>query len=133
MKIAIAQINTTIGDFDGNADKIVDAWRRADEAGAALVVLPELALCGYPPRDLLAKPAFLRQNQATLERLAKRGGRAVAVVGQRVSTSNRIAQLIVVSRMEVSFQLTQRDFGQLANNGGQGATSRLINKKLRII
>ena len=81
MKIAIAQINTTVGDFDGNSDKIVDAWRRADEAGAELVVLPELALCGYPPRDLLAKPAFLRQNQAALERLAKRGGRAVAVVG----------------------------------------------------
>lgn len=81
MKIAIAQINTTVGDFDGNSDKIVDAWRCADEAGAELVVLPELALCGYPPRDLLAKPAFLRQNQATLERLAKRGGRAVAVVG----------------------------------------------------
>ena len=81
MKIAIAQINTTVGDFDGNSDKIVDAWWRADEAGAELVVLPELALCGYPPRDLLAKPAFLRQNQATLERLAKRGGRAVAVVG----------------------------------------------------
>ena len=81
MKIAISQINTTVGDFDGNSDKIVDAWRRADEAGAELVVLPELALCGYPPRDLLAKPAFLRQNQATLERLAKRGGRAVAVVG----------------------------------------------------
>ena len=56
MKIAIAQINTTVGDFDGNSDKIVDAWRRADEAGAELVVLPELALCGYPPRDLLAKP-----------------------------------------------------------------------------
>jgi len=81
MKIAISQINTTVGDFDGNSDKIVDAWRRADEAGAELVVLPELALCGYPPRDLLAKPAFLRQNQAALERLAKRGGKAVAVVG----------------------------------------------------
>ena len=81
MKIAIAQINSTIGDFGGNADKIADAWRRADEAGAALVVLPELALCGYPPRDLLAKPAFLRQNQAALESLAKRGGKAVAVVG----------------------------------------------------
>ena len=81
MKIAIAQINTTVGDFDGNSDKIVDAWRRADAAGAERVVLPELALCGYPPRDLLAKPAFLRQNQAALERLAKRGGRAVAVVG----------------------------------------------------
>jgi NAD+ synthase/NAD+ synthase (glutamine-hydrolysing) len=81
MKIAIAQINSTIGDFGGNADKIADAWRRADEAGAELVVLPELALCGYPPRDLLAKPAFLRQNQAALESLAKRGGKAVAVVG----------------------------------------------------
>ena len=81
MKIAIAQINTTIGDFDGNADKIVDAWQRADEAGAALVVLPELALCGYPPRDLLAKPAFLRQNQEALESLTKRSGKAVAVVG----------------------------------------------------
>ena len=81
MNIAISQINTTVGDFDGNSDKIVDAWRHADEAGAELVVLPELALCGYPPRDLLAKPAFLRQNQVALDRLAKRGGRAVAVVG----------------------------------------------------
>ena len=81
MNIAISQINTTVGDFEGNSDKIVDAWRHADEAGAELVVLPELALCGYPPRDLLSKPAFLRQNQVALERLAKRGGRAVAVVG----------------------------------------------------
>jgi len=81
MKIAIAQINSTVGDFDGNSDKITDAWRRADEAGAELVVLPELAVCGYPPRDLLAKPAFLRRNQEALEGLAKRGGKAVAVVG----------------------------------------------------
>ena len=81
MNIAISQINTTVGDFDGNCDKIVDAWRHADEVGAELLVLPELALCGYPPRDLLSKPAFLRQNQVALERLAKRGGRAVAVVG----------------------------------------------------
>ena len=81
MNIAISQINTTVGDFDGNCDKIVDAWRHADEAGAELLVLPELALCGYPPRDLLSKPAFLRQNQVALDRLAKRGGRAVAVVG----------------------------------------------------
>ena len=81
MKIAIAQINSTVGDFDGNSDKITDAWRRADEAGAELVVLPELAVCGYPPRDLLAKPAFLRRNQEALEGMAKRGGKAVAVVG----------------------------------------------------
>ena len=81
MKIAIAQINSTVGDFDGNSDKITDAWRRADEAGAELVVLPELAVCGYPPRDLLAKPAFLRRNQEALKALVKRGGKAVAVVG----------------------------------------------------
>jgi len=81
MKVAIAQVNTTVGDFDGNSDKITEAWHRADEAKAALLVLPELALCGYPPRDLLAKPAFLRQNQEALERLAKRSGKAVAVVG----------------------------------------------------
>ncbi|MDP6252515.1 MAG: NAD+ synthase [Verrucomicrobiota bacterium] len=81
MKIAIAQINSTVGDFDGNADKIANAWRCADEAGAGLIVLPELALCGYPPRDLLAKPAFLRQNQAALEHLARCGSKAVAVVG----------------------------------------------------
>ncbi|MDP6753844.1 MAG: NAD+ synthase [Verrucomicrobiota bacterium] len=81
MKIAIAQVNATVGDFDGNSDKIAEAWRRADEAGAALIVLPELALCGYPPRDLLAKPAFLRRNREALDALAKRGGRAVAVVG----------------------------------------------------
>ncbi len=81
MKIAIAQINSTIGDFDGNTAKIADAWQRADEAATELIVLPELALCGYPPRDLLAKPAFLRKNQAALKRLAKRGGKAIAVVG----------------------------------------------------
>ena len=81
MKIAIAQINTTVGDFDGNTEKITEAWQRADEAEADLVVFPELALCGYPPRDLLFKPAFLKDNEAALERLAKRGSKAVAVVG----------------------------------------------------
>ena len=57
---------------------------------------------------------------------------AVAAVGQRVSTSDRIARLIVADRLEVSFQLTQRDFGRLAGDGGRGATSRLIGKKLRV-
>ena len=95
MKIAIAQINTTVGDFDGNSYKIAEAWQRADEAGAECVVFPELALCGYPPRDLLFKPAFLEANQAALERLAKRGGNAVAVIGfasQNDSDSGRPAR-----------------------------------------
>ena len=81
MKIAIAQINTTVGDFAGNSDKIIDFWHQADKSGAKIVVFPELALCGYPPRDLLLKKSFIIENELALEQLAKRGGKAVAVVG----------------------------------------------------
>ena len=70
MKIALAQINTTVGDFAGNASKILEFARRAHAQGAALVVFPELALCGYPPRDLVEKPAFLDRAEAELQRLA---------------------------------------------------------------
>ena len=57
--VALAQINPTVGDLAGNARRIVDAARRAHAAGAQLVVTPELALCGYPPEDLLLRPAFM--------------------------------------------------------------------------
>jgi NAD+ synthase (glutamine-hydrolysing) len=60
IKVALAQINPTVGDLAGNARRIVDAARRAHAAGAQLVVTPELALCGYPPEDLLLRPAFMR-------------------------------------------------------------------------
>lgn len=70
MKIALAQINTTVGDFPGNVGKIVSYARCAQERGADLVVFPELALCGYPPRDLVEKPEFVRRSEAELERLA---------------------------------------------------------------
>ena len=73
MKIAIAQINTTVGDFIGNSNKIAEFWDQADNSGADMVVFPELALCGYPPRDLLLKKAFLRENEEALERLIKIG------------------------------------------------------------
>ena len=81
MKIAIAQINTTVGDFSGNSDKIINSWLQADELGAEIVVFPELALCGYPPRDLLLKKNFLIENELQMERLTKKSGKAVAVVG----------------------------------------------------
>ena len=60
IKVALAQINATVGDLEGNARRIVDAARRAHAAGASLLVTPELALCGYPPEDLLLRPAFMR-------------------------------------------------------------------------
>jgi NAD+ synthase/NAD+ synthase (glutamine-hydrolysing) len=69
MKIALAQINTTVGDFAGNIDRIVRFARSAQERGADLVVFPELALCGYPPRDLVERPGFIRKSETELERL----------------------------------------------------------------
>jgi len=70
MRIALAQINTTVGDFAGNVDRILRFARRAVERQADLVVFHELALCGYPPRDLVEKPEFIRRTEAELERLA---------------------------------------------------------------
>ena len=72
VKIAIAQINATVGDPAGNVDLIVDAARRAHAQGAQLVVAPELALCGYPPEDLLLRPAFMSACAAALAELAAR-------------------------------------------------------------
>lgn len=79
MKIALGQINTTVGDFRGNAEKIVTHARRATSAGAGLIIFPELSVCGYPPRDLLEKPAFLRKNQESAERIATET-RGIAVI-----------------------------------------------------
>lgn len=70
MKIALAQINTTVGDFSGNFDRIVKFACRASEEGADLVVFPELALCGYPPRDLVENPQFLERSEREIQRLA---------------------------------------------------------------
>ena len=58
MKIAIAQINCTVGDFTGNVTKILAATEQAKQSGADLVITPELALCGYPPQDLLLRTEF---------------------------------------------------------------------------
>ncbi len=70
MKIAIAQLNPTIGDLAGNAQKILAAAQQAANQGARLLLTPELSLCGYPPRDLLMHPDFVAAMSATLEQLA---------------------------------------------------------------
>lgn len=81
-RLALAQIDTTVGDFPGNAGKIRLATERARAAGARLVIFPELALCGYPPRDLLDLPEFLDRARATLEELARPAewSRGIAIV-----------------------------------------------------
>ncbi|MBC7972421.1 MAG: NAD+ synthase [Verrucomicrobia bacterium] len=70
MKIAIAQLNPTIGDLTGNAQKILAAAQQATDRGARLLLTPELSLCGYPPRDLLMNPGFVAAMAETLEQLA---------------------------------------------------------------
>lgn len=70
MKIALGQINPTVGDFSGNATKIIEFSRRAREAGAGLILFPELSVCGYPPRDLVERPSFVRHNRESAEHIA---------------------------------------------------------------
>ena len=70
MKIALGQINPTVGDFSGNAAKIVQFALQARTAGAGLILFPELAVCGYPPRDLVERPWFVARNRTTVERIA---------------------------------------------------------------
>jgi NAD+ synthase/NAD+ synthase (glutamine-hydrolysing) len=70
MRIALGQINSTVGGLSGNAQKMLQFARRAAEAGAQVVVFPELSLTGYPPRDLLEKESFLDQTEQHLQRLA---------------------------------------------------------------
>jgi len=70
VKIALAQINPTVGDFSGNLEKIVAASRRAAAEGARLTVFSELAICGYPPADFLEKPSFLARCRSAVNELA---------------------------------------------------------------
>ncbi len=80
-KIAIAQINPTVGDLEENTIKIIDYIRKAKEQGADVVVFPELAITGYPPKDLLLKPSFVKQNKEKLEEIVKNSKGIDAVVG----------------------------------------------------
>jgi NAD+ synthetase len=71
MKIAIAQLNPTIGDLPGNAQQILDAAHKAAHKGASVLLTPELSLCGYPPRDLLLNPGFINAIEERLTQLAQ--------------------------------------------------------------
>lgn len=81
MKIALGQINTTIGDFTGNIAKIVEFSGRARQAGAKLILFPELSICGYPPRDLVEKTSFLNRNLTALQEVADKTSGIAVVCG----------------------------------------------------
>src|SRR5438132_12531229 len=71
MRIALGQINTTVGDLAGNVDRMAAAARRASEMRADVIAFPELSTTGYPPRDLVEKPSFIERSECETLRLAR--------------------------------------------------------------
>src|SRR5437762_5470939 len=81
MRLVLAQINTTVGDLDGNRERILRGLDEARAAGADLVLYPELAVTGYPPEDLLLRPGFVRAAAESLRELARKTRGLTALVG----------------------------------------------------
>jgi NAD+ synthase (glutamine-hydrolysing) len=81
LRIALAQLNPTVGDLEGNLAKLIEAYDRADALGCDVIAYPELSITGYPPEDLVLKPRFVADNLATLERFAAHTRGCAAVVG----------------------------------------------------
>ncbi len=106
LRLALAQINPTVGDLAGNERRIVDALGRARAAGAQLVVLPELAVTGYPPEDLLLKEHFLRDAAAAVQRIAQTAGDMVAVIGfpERTEDVYNAAAVVVGGRVAAIYR-----------------------------
>ncbi|MCU1459431.1 MAG: synthetase [Actinomycetia bacterium] len=81
LRVAAAQLDLEVGDLEGNAARMLEAYEHAEAAGCDLVAFPELSVTGYPPEDLLLRPAFVSQAQEMLEKIAVRTGRTAAVIG----------------------------------------------------
>ena len=81
MRIALGQINTTVGDFSGNSAKIIEYARRARSGGVRLILFPELSICGYPPRDLVERPWFVQRNWQAIETIARETNGIAVICG----------------------------------------------------
>ena len=104
LKISLAQINPTVGDLAGNTRKILEYTAQAQKAGAQLVVFPELAVCGYPPEDLLLKKHFVADNIKALDALVKKA-RGISVIAGFVDSDStgkiyNAAALIVDGKLQ---------------------------------
>jgi NAD+ synthase (glutamine-hydrolysing) len=89
VRIALGQLNTTVGDLEGNVDRLAEWSARATEAGADLICFPELAISGYPPEDLVLRPEFVRDNLEALEELARRTADGCPVLTGFIDRSER--------------------------------------------
>ncbi len=102
LRVAIAQINTVVGDFKANADKVKTGIKQARQLNADVILFPELTLSGYPPEDLLHKQGFIQENQTTLERIVPHTKGITAIVGTIEPSGNKLynsAALIVNGKL----------------------------------
>ncbi|HKG23976.1 MAG TPA: NAD+ synthase [Blastocatellia bacterium] len=81
IRVALAQINVTVGDIRSNTDLVLDYLERARATGADIIAFPELALAGYPPEDLLLRPHFVRENRRALDRVIEAAGDEIIIIG----------------------------------------------------
>jgi NAD+ synthase (glutamine-hydrolysing) len=129
LRIALAQIDTTVGDIPGNCAKIQEHIARARHQGAELVVFPELAVTGYPPEDLLLKEHFLNDARAAVERLAAETKDIVALVGfpERAEDVYNAAAVLAEGRLHGIYRKTYLpnygvfDEERYFQNGNRGA------------
>ena len=120
LRIAGAQIDLTVGDLAGNERKILDAMAWAEDQGADVLLLPELAITGYPPEDLVLREGFVTENLAVLDRLAAASGRVVTVVG----FVDRLATEVIDD------DVVKRDVANAAAILADGAVKGIYHKEL---
>src|SRR5204863_461986 len=112
--VALAQVNSTVGDLGGNTEKIVDWMARARRKKADLVVFPELALTGYPPEDLLLKPSFIRDNLRQLDQVVAASKGIAAVVGfvdlegQLIARAPSFAEELLIADLDIGSVFGER-------------------------
>ena len=142
VRIALGQINTTVGDLAGNVDRMAAAAAQAVAAGADLVCFPELAVTGYPPEDLVLRPAFVDDNLAALHDLARRTADACPVLAGFVDRSDRglhnAAGLLAGGQVLASYhKIHLPNYGVFDEQryfvpGGAGCSLRLASSSLGI-
>lgn len=115
MRIALAQINTTVGAVETNCDKIINYILKARDRKADIIAFPELALSGYPPEDLLLKSSFLKRNQANLKRIISASKSIVVVVGlpdsDRLGTFNGAAIIYDKKLIDIYHKIALPNYG----------------------
>ena len=106
IRIALAQISTTVGDFAGNTAKIITSIEQAKKAGADIVAVPELALTGYPPEDLLLKPQFITANRQALDEIIAASTGIISIVGfvDRTTDIHNAAAVICDRKLEAVYR-----------------------------